>query len=118
MSSDTLVDAALSAIPVPGLSTAWTVFKFIIDGVNAVQASKGQLELLAQAVAQLLTALNSGFKDSKLIMVDCAVQLNDLKKLLDEIHQFVDKERKKNFLKAWFTDGSAGPHNVVMCHSH
>ncbi|KAJ6485462.1 kinase-like domain-containing protein [Mycena vitilis] len=104
MSLDALVELAISVIPVPGLTYAWTVFKLILDGISAVQASKDQLQVLAEAVAKLLTALNSGFERSKLIVADCGVQLRDLKKLLDEICQFVTKEQGRTFLKAFLNN--------------
>ncbi|KAJ6451383.1 hypothetical protein C8R47DRAFT_1204533 [Mycena vitilis] len=101
MSFDAVVQLALSAAPIPGLSPALAVLKFIIQGIHAVKASKKQLEALAEAVAKLWIALNTGFKESVLIVADCEEQLEDLQKLLDEIHQFVDKERKRKFLMAF-----------------
>ncbi|KAJ6468618.1 hypothetical protein C8R47DRAFT_1024499 [Mycena vitilis] len=101
MSLDTIVQLALSAAPVPGLSPAFTVLAFIINGIHAVKASKKQLDALAEAVAKFLMALNSAFEQAELIVANCEGQLRDLKKLLDEIHQFVEKERKRNFFKAF-----------------
>ncbi|KAJ6495844.1 hypothetical protein DFH09DRAFT_1103735 [Mycena vulgaris] len=39
--------------PVPGLSFAWNVFKFIVSYVMEVNASKEQLQVLAQGIGQL-----------------------------------------------------------------
>ncbi|KAJ6471570.1 kinase-like domain-containing protein [Mycena vitilis] len=95
MSFDDVVNLALSAIPVPGLSAAWT------QG-----AARCKLDVLAEAVAQLLTTLDSSFKQSKLVVANYTIQLKDLERLLNEIHRFVDKEQKRNFLMAFLNSGT------------
>jgi hypothetical protein len=80
MSIDAVVSAVLGIAPVPGLSAAFTVFKFIVSCVNDVQASKKQLRGLAIAVGQLLAALQREFESSRLVATACARPLNDLKR--------------------------------------
>ncbi|KAJ6451394.1 kinase-like domain-containing protein, partial [Mycena vitilis] len=95
------MNLALSAIPVPGLSAAWTVFEFIANGIDAITASKKQLVALTEAIAEFLTALNSAFEQAELVVANCEGQLKNLKRLLDEIHQCVDQEQKRTFLKSF-----------------
>ncbi|KAF8170487.1 kinase-like domain-containing protein [Mycena galopus ATCC 62051] len=96
------IDVLLGIIPVPGLSAAFTVFKFILSTVQAVQASKEQLKTLAEALGQLLGTLDGEFKSSTLIEASCVKSLNDLQSLLQEVHRFVEAEKDRSFLKSVF----------------
>ncbi|KAJ6530021.1 kinase-like domain-containing protein, partial [Mycena vulgaris] len=100
MSLDAALDVLLGMTPVPGLSGAFTLFRFIVSSVQAVQASKKQLEALAKAVGQLLATLDSEFREARLIVANCGEALTDLESLLQDIHRFVHKEQERGFFKS------------------
>ncbi|KAJ7496362.1 hypothetical protein FB451DRAFT_196353 [Mycena latifolia] len=100
------LEAVLGLTPVPGLSAAFTLLKFIASSVQDVKQSKKQLEVLAIAVAQLLATLDSEFRSSSLIVANCGGPLAELKILLEDIHRFVDKEQSKSFAKSLLTKDS------------
>ncbi|KAF7362565.1 Kinase-like protein [Mycena venus] len=106
MSLTSVVDAVLQINPVPGLSFAFTLFTFIVSTVNEVQASKTQLEALAAAIGQLLATLNSEFRAGKLSPASSAESLANLKRLLEDIHRFVEKEQGRGFLNSLFNQDS------------
>jgi hypothetical protein len=78
MSLEAALHLALGTTPVPGLSAAFTLLRFIVSSIQTLQASKKQLEGLAKATGQLLATLNSEFKGSRLIVEKCKEQLTDL----------------------------------------
>jgi hypothetical protein len=78
MSLETALDVILGITPVPGLSAAFHVLRFIISSVQQVSESRRQLEELAKAVAQLLATLNAQFRASRLVESTCARALQDL----------------------------------------
>ncbi|KAF8139574.1 kinase-like domain-containing protein [Mycena galopus ATCC 62051] len=100
MSLETALHLVLGTNPVPGLSAAFTLLKFIVSSIQTLQASRKQLEGLAKAAGQLLATLNSEFKGSRLIVAECKEQLTDLQTLLEDIHRFVDKEQARGFFKS------------------
>ncbi|KAJ7122358.1 kinase-like domain-containing protein [Mycena epipterygia] len=100
MSLASALDLVLQINPIPGLSFAFSLFSFIVSTVNEVQASKTQLEVLASAIGQLLATLNAEFRAARLSPANCARPLADLKRLLEDIHRFVDKEQARGFVKA------------------
>ncbi|KAF7333378.1 Kinase-like protein [Mycena venus] len=102
MPLDAAVNAVLGATPVAGLGAAFTVFKFIVDCVNAVRTSKEQLTGLANATGQLLETLQREFVSNTLVADSCVQPLKDLISLLKEIHKFVQTEQDRSFLKALF----------------
>ncbi|KAJ7496387.1 hypothetical protein FB451DRAFT_1385797 [Mycena latifolia] len=106
MSLETALQIVLGVTPVPGLSEAYTLFKFIVSSVQGVRESKKQLEVLAAAVGQLLTTLDSEFRSSRLIVQNCGRPLRELKILLEDIHRFVHKEQSKAFFKSLLTKNS------------
>jgi hypothetical protein len=73
-----ILDSILGITPVPGLSSAFTVFKFIVSSIRADQSSKKQLVVLANALGQLLAALHRQFQSSRLIAASCVQPLRDL----------------------------------------
>ncbi|KAJ7655480.1 hypothetical protein B0H17DRAFT_1214001 [Mycena rosella] len=101
-SLETLIDL----IPVHGLNTAYKIFRFILSSVKEVQDRKKQFEALAIAIGQLLRALDSEFRASRLIVASCGEQLRDLENLLQEIHRFVHKEQQRDFLMSLLTKDS------------
>ncbi|KAJ7081005.1 kinase-like domain-containing protein [Mycena epipterygia] len=97
------MDAALGmagVTPVPGLSSAFKLFNFIVCGVPEVHASRKQIKVLASTIGKLLETLNAEFAAGRLIEDNCAQPLEELKSLLEDIHQFTDRESKKTFFKA------------------
>ncbi|KAF7350710.1 Kinase-like protein [Mycena sanguinolenta] len=92
----------IGVTPVPGLQSAFTVFKFIVSCVQNVRASQQQLIGLANAVGQLLATLQREFQSNKLTVGSCAQPLNDLLSLLKDIHKFLQTEQARSFLKALF----------------
>ncbi|KAJ6522383.1 kinase-like domain-containing protein [Mycena capillaripes] len=100
MSLEAALHVVLGTNPVPGLSAAFTLLRFILSSIQTLQTSRKQLEGLARAAGQLLATLNSEFKGSRLIVAECREQLADLQILLEDIHRFVDKEQAKGFFKS------------------
>jgi hypothetical protein len=114
------VRQVLSISPIPYLARAFSTLKFICSSVDQVQASKSQLETLAQSIAQLLQALNGEYRTRRLLQVRTSVALSDLsrlvvfamqgslmyivpsRRLLDDISNFVQKEVSSSFLKLLF----------------
>ncbi|KAJ7191761.1 kinase-like domain-containing protein, partial [Mycena pura] len=102
MSLEAALHAVLGEIPVPGLSSAFRLFTFIISSVQAARESKKQLQVLAKGVGELLSTLNSEIRESKIVAETCVKPLADLDNLLQDIHRFVEKQRDKSFLKSLF----------------
>ncbi|KAJ6528312.1 kinase-like domain-containing protein, partial [Mycena vulgaris] len=106
MSLDAALVTVLDLIPVPGLSTAFRVFTFILSSVKEVQHSKKQLEALAITIGQLLRTLDSELRASRLIEATCGEQLRDLDNLLKDIHRFAHNEQERGFFKSLLTKDS------------
>ncbi|KAJ7142923.1 hypothetical protein C8R44DRAFT_866193 [Mycena epipterygia] len=92
--------AAILTLSSPGLSTAFTVLRFIVSEIQQVQASKKQLEVLGEAIGQLLETLDDEFKKSRLIAENASRPLRDLNILLEDVHRFVHKEQATGFFKS------------------
>jgi hypothetical protein len=80
MSLEAALHAVLGEIPVPGLSSAFRLFKFIVSSVQAAQESKKQLQVLAKGVGELLFTLNSEIRESRIVVANCVKPLADLEK--------------------------------------
>jgi hypothetical protein len=78
MSLEAALHVVLGTSPVPGLSAAFTLLRFIVSSVQTLLASRKQLEVLAKAAGQVLATLNSEFKGSRLIVANCKEQLAEL----------------------------------------
>ncbi|KAJ7898239.1 hypothetical protein B0H14DRAFT_2557275 [Mycena olivaceomarginata] len=102
MSLEAALHAVLGEIPVPGLSSAFRLFTFIVSSVQAARESKEKLQVLAKGVGELLSTLNSEIRGSGIVAANCVKPLADLENLLQDIHRFVQKEREKSFLKSLF----------------
>ncbi|KAJ6618043.1 hypothetical protein B0H10DRAFT_1276144 [Mycena sp. CBHHK59/15] len=100
MSLDVALDVILGITPVPGLSAAFTLLKFIISAVEELQACRKQLGVLAQTLGQLLATLQTEFQSGRLIVSSCVRPLTELKNLLEDVHRFVRTEQDRGFLKA------------------
>ncbi|KAJ7761711.1 kinase-like domain-containing protein [Mycena metata] len=87
---------------VPALSAAFTVLSFIVSRIQALEASRGQLNVLSTSTEQLLTTLNKEFSELRLIPAKCVKPLADLEALLRDIHRFADNEKESGFLKMLF----------------
>jgi hypothetical protein len=100
------------------------VLGFIWSSVERAQTSKGQLQALAQTIAQLLWTLNEEYCSGRLLQVKTSMPLANLRgfviftvtvslplssnrcpshRLLDEISAFVQKEASRPFLGLLFT---------------
>jgi hypothetical protein len=117
-----IIHLCLALAPVPYLAHAFSALRFIWSSVEQTQASKRQLEVLAQSIAQLLQVLDGQYRAGRLLQVKTAMPLADLSRfvvftmlcilrthrstthrLLDEISAFVQKETLCAFLKLLFT---------------
>ncbi|KIM77033.1 hypothetical protein PILCRDRAFT_12389 [Piloderma croceum F 1598] len=98
-----VVHLCLSLTPVPGLGPAFSALRFIWSSIERANASKCQLEALAQSIAQLLKALDGEYRNGRLLQARTSTPLADLHKLLEEISAFVQKEASCGFLKLLFT---------------
>jgi hypothetical protein len=73
-----IVQQCLALAPVPYLSTAFSILRFIWSSVQQAQASKEQLRVLATCIAQLLRALDTQYRTNKIVPSTTATALNDL----------------------------------------
>jgi hypothetical protein len=75
-----VLHGVLGEFIVPGLSSAFTLFTFIVSSVQAARESKKQLQVLAKGVGELLSTLNSEFRESRIVAANCVKPLADLEK--------------------------------------
>jgi hypothetical protein len=73
-----IIQQCFSLTPFPYLTPAFTVFKFIWSSAQQAQASKQQLEVLMQSIAQLLNTLNGEYCAQRLLQVRTSVLFNNL----------------------------------------
>jgi hypothetical protein len=73
-----IIRHCLSLTPVPSLDPAFDSFRFIWPSVQQAQASQHQLEVLTQAIAQLLLALDGEYRAGRLDQVRTSAPLSDL----------------------------------------
>lgn len=71
------MDAVVGLSP-PGIGAAFGILRFIVAEIQQLHASQKQLQVLAQALGQLLRTVDSEFKKSRLAM-NAANVLRDLK---------------------------------------
>jgi hypothetical protein len=109
---------------VPSLAPAWSVLRFIYSSFEQAQASKQQLQVLAQTIAQLLWTLNREYCSGQLLHAKTSMAIDDLGRfvilmmsyilssdqqisyrLLNEISEFIQEEVSCPFLKLLFTKG-------------
>jgi len=98
-----IVHLCLSVTPVPYLAPAFSSLRFIWSSIERAKASKCQLEALAQAIAQLLKALDGEYRTGRLLQTRTSTPLADLHRLLENISTFVQKEASCGFLKLLFS---------------
>lgn len=75
-----LLQHALSLAPVPGLSAAFALFRFIYGSVEQIQASRHQLKALTTCAAQLLSTLNIQYQSGRLVDSQTRGPLDELNK--------------------------------------
>ena len=75
-----VIENALQLVPVPYLSTAFSIFRFIWTTVQDVQASKEQLKVFSNAIAQLLCTLDSETKAGRIVLGRLSPELLNLTK--------------------------------------
>jgi hypothetical protein len=73
-----IIQQCSSLVPFPYLAPAFTVFKFIWSSVQQAQASKQQLEVLTQSIAQLLKTLDGEYRARRLLPARTSVPFDDL----------------------------------------
>ena len=83
-----IIHQCLSLAPVPYLLPAFSVLRFIWSSIQQVQASKWQLEALAQSIAQLLETLNEEYRAGRLLQAKTSTPLKNLRRYVD--HGAVD----------------------------
>jgi hypothetical protein len=118
-----IIHQCLSLAPVPYLAPAFSLLRIIWSSVEQAQASKRQLEALAQSIAQLLQTLDGQYRAWQPLQVQTSEPLADLcgfviftlpcqdlgterslfYRLLEEISTFIEKEASCVFLKLLFT---------------
>jgi len=65
-SVESIISAVLAVQPVPFLHPVFNIFRFIYAEVQAVSASRAQLNVLTSSVAQLLYVLDSQCKERRI----------------------------------------------------
>jgi hypothetical protein len=73
------IHQCLSLAPVPYLAPAFSALRLICSSVEQAQASKRQLEALAQSIAQLLQTLNGQYRAGRLLQARTSTPLADLR---------------------------------------
>jgi hypothetical protein len=76
-----VIHLCMGLTPVPGLSSAFYVFKSIWEAVEEVNVCQEQLISLARSAAQLLEVLNEQFRSGRLSESQNGTQLTNLYKL-------------------------------------
>ncbi|KAJ6573139.1 kinase-like domain-containing protein [Mycena vulgaris] len=98
-----LLQSVLGLTPVPCLSGAFSLLRFIHGSVQQGQICRTQLSTLNDVTANLLKTLNQQFSVNKLSASEMSVPLADLESLLNEINRFVDRISKQWFIQALVT---------------
>jgi hypothetical protein len=117
-----IIEQCLSLAPVPYLSSAFHLLRMIWLSVQKAQASKRQLETLAQSIAQILGTLNEQYRIGRLLHVKTSTPLTNLHecvkftlpqilrtyqgashRLLGDISASIEKDASCVFLKLLFT---------------
>jgi cytochrome b len=73
-----IVHQCLSLASVPYLAPAFSALRFIWSSIEQAKASKCQLDALAQSIAQLLKALDEGYRTGRLLQNKTSTPLGDL----------------------------------------
>jgi hypothetical protein len=83
-----IIHQCLSLAPVPYLSPAFSVLRFIWSSIQQVQASQRQLEVLAQSIAQLLETLNEEYRAGRLLQAKTSSPLKNLRRYVGIMAQW------------------------------
>jgi hypothetical protein len=62
-----IIHECLSLVPVPYLAPSFAAFRFIWSSIEQAQASKQQLKVLAQSIAQLLQTIDQEYRGRRLL---------------------------------------------------
>jgi hypothetical protein len=73
-----IIHNCLALAPLPYLATVFSAFMFIWTSVEQAQASKQQLEVLVQTIAQLLQTLDRQYRAGRLLQARTSTPLSDL----------------------------------------
>ena len=73
-----IVQQCLVLVPVPFLAPAFSTFKIILSSIKQVRASKNQLEVLVQSLAQFLQTLNMEYGANSLLELNTSTPLDEL----------------------------------------
>lgn len=73
-----IIHQCLSLAPVPYLAPAFSLLRIVWSSIERAQASRLQLEALAQSIAQLLQTLDRQSRARKLLQVQTSRPLTDL----------------------------------------
>jgi hypothetical protein len=73
------INHCLQLVPIPYLSSAFSLFTLIYSSIDQVQGSRKQLNVLAKCVSQLLITINANYKPGKgSLNTTTAATLDDL----------------------------------------
>lgn len=75
-----LVQHCLSVVPCPGLSASLAIFRLIWSSIQQVQASRTQLVVLANCISQLLSTLDTEYREERLVEGNTSAALDGLTK--------------------------------------
>jgi hypothetical protein len=73
-----IIHQCLSLVPVPYLAPAFSVLKHIWSSVQQAQASKQQLKVLTQSIAQLLRTIDEEYRAQRLLKSRTSTPLANL----------------------------------------
>jgi hypothetical protein len=73
-----VIESCLALVPVPYISTAFSIFRVIWMSVQQVQASNEQLRSLSYTIAQLLQVLDGEYRQKRLVQARTSAQLAEL----------------------------------------
>jgi hypothetical protein len=74
-----IIHQCLSIVPVPYLAPAFAALRFIWSSVEQAQASKQQLKVLAQSIAQLLQTIDREYRARRLLESRTSTPLANLR---------------------------------------
>ncbi|KAF8887344.1 kinase-like domain-containing protein [Infundibulicybe gibba] len=96
-------DICLGLTPVPFLTPAFGLFKFIEDSTHNVHWMQEHLKSLIEIIAELLQTLDKENRDGHLSEEQISLQLGNLVNLLNEFASFVGKLATQGLLKFLYT---------------
>jgi hypothetical protein len=73
-----IIHTCLTMVPVPCVSTVFTIFRIIWTTIERRQVCKRQLQVLASSMAELLTTLDAQYRTRRMLEANMSHALSSL----------------------------------------